>query len=226
VLGKARRVFEVVGVAGDVTNDLVVQKEHPAIYFPLRPANYAQPSLRGMTLMVRSAPGLDVIDAVRREVSAMDSTLTPFNARSMTEQIGQFMSPLRAAAWTYACIGAFGLVLACVGLAGVTAYSVTQRRHEIGIRMTLGARNSDVLGLVMKEGVVLVTTGTVIGLAGAWAGMRLLAGLFSSVASTSTSNPMLLVGAPLLLAGVALVACFIPARRATGIHPAMALRQE
>jgi macrolide transport system ATP-binding/permease protein len=125
--GHGRPIYEVVGVAKDVTEDIVVNKKHPAIYFPLRPADYAQPSLRGVTLMLRAVPGVDAIAAVRREISAMDSSITPFNARSMTEQIAQFMSTLKGASWTYGLIGVFGLVLASVGLAGVTAYSVAQR---------------------------------------------------------------------------------------------------
>lgn len=225
-LGKGRRVFEVVGVAKDVTEDLVVNKKHPAVYFPLHPADYAQPSVRGVTLMVRAVPGVDVIGAVRREIATMDSALTPFNARSMSEHISQFMSPLRAASWTYGVIGVFGLILASVGLAGVTAYAVTQRRREIGIRIALGAQKGDVLGLVMKEGATLVTLGTIVGLAFAWAGIRLMAGIFFSVASVQSSDPMLLVGAPLLLAGVALVACYMPARKSMKIDPAVALRAE
>jgi putative ABC transport system permease protein len=226
VLGKGRRVFEVVGVAKDVTEDVVVSKKHPVIYFPLHAADYSQPSLRGVTLMVRAAPGVDVISAVRREVSAMDSNLTPFNGRSMTEQIAQFMSALKAASWTYGLIGVFGLILASVGLAGVTAYTVAQRGHEIGIRMALGAQKRDVLGLVMREGATLITAGTVTGVAFAWAGIRALSGLFFSVASVRNSDPVLLVGAPLLLAGVALVACYVPARKSTKIDPAVALRAE
>jgi macrolide transport system ATP-binding/permease protein len=226
LLERGRRTFEVVGVAKDVTEDLVVSKKHPVIYFPMHPADYGQPSLRGVTLMVRAVPGVDVISAVRSEVSAMDSNLTPFNARSMTEQIAQFMSALKAASWTYGLIGVFGLVLASVGLAGVTAYTVTQRGHEIGIRMALGAQRSDVLGLVMREGATLVTAGTITGLAFAWAGIRALSGLFFSVASVQSSDPALLVGAPMLLAGVALLACYLPARKAMRIDPAVALRAE
>ena len=225
-IGSGRQMYEVVGVADDVTEDLVVNKKHPAIYFPLRPADYAQPSLRGVTLMLRAAPGVDAVGAVRREISAMDSTITPFNARSMAEQIAQFMSMLKAASWTYGLIGVFGLVLASVGLAGVTAYSVTQRGHEIGIRLALGAQKRDVLGLVMKEGAALVTVGTLIGLVFAWAGMHALWGMFFSVASVGSDEPMILVGAPLLLAGLALLACYVPARRSTRIDPAVALRQE
>ncbi len=226
VIGKERRVYEVVGVARDMTEDLVASKKHPVIYVPLQPADYAAPSLRGMTLMVRAAPGVDIISAVRREISTMDSGITAFNARSMIEQIAHFMSALKAASWTYALVGVFGLILAAVGLAGVTAYSVTQRRHEIGIRMALGARAADVLGLVMKEGATLVTVGTVAGLLFAWAGIRALSGMFFSVASVRGDDPVLLVGAPLLLAGLALMACYVPARKSMRVDPAVALRQE
>jgi predicted permease len=226
VLGKARQVFEVVGVARNVAEDFVASRKHPAIYFPLHAVDYAQPSLNGVTLMVRGMPGVDVISAVQREISATDAHLSPFNARSMTEQIAQFMSSLRGAAWTWNLIGAFGLILASVGLAGVTAYSVAQRGHEIGIRMALGAQKSDVLGLVMKEGAVLVAAGTVIGMAFTWAGVRLMSGLFFSVASVKAFDPALLVGAPLLLGGLALVACYVPARQSMRIDPAVALRQE
>ena len=226
VAGNGRKVFEVVGVAGDVREDLAAKKPHPTIYFPLRPSDYARPSLRGMTLMVRAAPGSDVLGAVRREVSAMDAGVTVFNARSMGQQVEEFMAPLRSAGWTYGVIGIFGLILASVGLAGVTAYSVAQRGHEIGIRMALGARARDVLGLVMKESAVLIALGTGLGLIGAWAGIRAMAGIFATVATTRASNPLLFVGAPLLLAGVALVACYLPARRSVRIDPAVALRQE
>jgi predicted permease len=226
LLGKGRRTYEVVGVAKDLAEDFVAQKKHPVIYFPMREADFARPSLRGVTLMVRAVPGVDAIGVVRREIASIDPSLTPFNARSMPEQIDEFMSPLRAASWTYGLIGAFGLILASVGLAGVTAYAVSQRGREIGIRVALGAQKSDVLSLVMKEGVVLVTVGTVVGLAAAWAGIRVLSGLFFTVASVESSDPLLLAGAPLLLAVLALVACYLPARRSMRIDPAVALRQE
>jgi predicted permease len=220
------QMFEVIGVAGDVTEDLAMKKPKPTVYFPLRDADYARPSLRGITLIVRAEPGADAITAVQREIAAIDSHITPFNARSMSEQVAQFVSPLRIAAWTYYCIGIFGLILACVGLGGVTAYSVTQRKHEIGIRIALGARAADVLGLVMKEGAVIVVLGTIAGLAAGWAALRLMAGLFRTVATVSTSDPVLVLGATLLLAGVALIACYLPARKSATIDPAVALRQE
>jgi predicted permease len=226
VLGNERQTFEVIGVARDVSEDLLASKKHPAIYFPLNLSDYAQPSLRGMTLMLRGAPGVDVISAVRHEVSAMDANLTPFNGRSMVEQIDQFMSALKGASWTYGLIGLFGLVLAVVGVAGVTAYSVAKRGHEIGIRMALGAQKRNVLALVMSESAVLVIMGTVGGLALAWAGIRGLSSFFFSVASVRTADPVLLVGAPVLLGGLALLACYLPARRAMQVDPVIALRQE
>jgi predicted permease len=226
---RGSRVFEVIGVARDVAEGLVVQKPRPVVYFPLRPVDYAQPPAEGLTLMMRAVPGADVIGAVRREVSAMDANLTLFGARSMEQQIGQFMAPLQLASWTYGVVGLFGLILASVGLAGMTAYSVAQRRREIGIRIALGARGRNVLGLVMKEGAFLVAVGTAAGLGGAWAGARLLSAMNASVGkvtATSTSDPVVLFGAPLLLAMVAMTACYLPARQSMRIDPAAALRQE
>lgn len=226
---KARQVFEVVGVVKDMKAAFEMGESPPAIYFPLRASDYAQPSLAGITLMVRAVPGVDAIAAVRREISAMDAHLAPFHAQSMPEQIEELMFLVRMGLWIYGFIGVFGLILASVGLAGVTAYSVARRGREIGIRIALGATSQDVLGLVMREGAALVALGTVIGLAGAWAAAKVLSAMVSVVASAtsaSTSDPLLLVGAPVLLAGLALLACYLPARKSMSIDPASALRQE
>ena len=125
-------------------------------------------------------------------------------------------------------IGVCGLILASVGLAGVTAYSVTQRRREIGIRLALGARTADVPRLVMQEGAVLIAIGSVIGLALASAGIRTLASanMIARTSGNSTNDPVLLVGAPLLLALLALAACYVPARQSTAVDPAVTLCQE
>jgi macrolide transport system ATP-binding/permease protein len=226
---KARQVFEVVGVVKDMKAAFEMGDSPPAIYFPLRPTDYAQPSLAGITLMVRGVPGVDAIAAVRREISAIDAHLTPFHAQSMPEQIEELMFLVRMGLWIYGFIGVFGLILASVGLAGVTAYSVARRGREIGIRVALGATQGNVLGLVMREGVALVAVGTVIGMAGAWTATKVLSAMISVVASAtsaSTSDPLLLVGAPALLAALALVACYLPARKSMSIDPASALRQE
>lgn len=205
-----------------------LEKPRASVFFPLRAVDYASPSLQGVTLMVRARGG-DVLGAVRREVQAMDAKLTPFNGHSMTEQLEHNMSLIRVAVWTYGSVGIFGLILAAVGLAGVTAYSVAQRGREIGIRVALGAGKGDLLGLVMKEGATLIMVGSAIGLACAWGATRVLAAFMSAISrtvTTSTSDPVLLVGAPLLLAGLALAACYLPARKSMRIDPAVALRQE
>ncbi|MCL5746555.1 MAG: ABC transporter permease, partial [Acidobacteria bacterium] len=112
VLGKTK-VYQVVGVARNVRDGLVMAAADvpPMIYLPLRPADYAKPSTQGMTLIVRAKPGADVTGAVLREISAMDTNLTPFNIRGMPEQIEQMMLPVRGALWTYGFIGVFGLIL-------------------------------------------------------------------------------------------------------------------
>jgi predicted permease len=226
----AGKGLEVVGVVKDVRSDIGLEKPGPAIYFPLHAADYAQPSLNGVTLMVRATPGSgDVLGAVRREIAAMDGRITPFNARGMTEQVDNVVGIMHIAVWIYGAIGFFGLILASVGLAGVTAYSVTQRSREIGIRVALGATRADVLALVMKEGMVLVCLGSAIGLVMASGATRVLSAFFSAISRTvgnGFADPVLLIGAPLLLALLALVACYVPARRSTGIDPVAALRQE
>ncbi len=226
VLAQGAHPFQVAGVVANVSEDLVASKKHPAVYFPLLIAGASQPSLRGVTLLVRAAPGLDPIPPIRREISALDANVTPFNATSMTEHISQFMSSLTAATWTYGVMGLFGLVLASVGLAGVTAYSVARRAREIGIRMALGAQTHDVLRLVMKQGAALVALGVASGIAFALAAIRALSALFFTVASVQGYDPLLLLGAPSLLAAIGLIACYIPARRSARIDPAATLRTE
>ena len=195
----------------------------------MRPADYARASLQGLTLAARVAPGVNAFGAIRREIAAIDDKLTPLNARTMQDQIEQMMFPVRGALYTYGFIGLFGLILASVGLAGVTAYSVAQRGREIGIRMALGATRADVLGLVMKEGAVLVIVGSVLGFMGARAGTRVLGAFLAEISRTagnSESDPMLIFGAPLLLAALAMAACYVPARKSMRIDPAITLRQE
>jgi putative ABC transport system permease protein len=223
------RTYEVIGVAGDVANDLIINKKRPAVYFPLRNADISSPSLQGMTLIVRAAPGNNILELLRREVSALDANAVLFDVRSMNEHIADFIAPLRSAAWTYGTIGIFGMVLASVGLAGMTAYSVVQRRREIGIRMALGACKGDVVRAVMQQGILLIGIGTTIGLGCAWAGSRMLSAMNSSVGQVTASNasdPIVLFGAPLLLGSVALLACYLPARKSSRVDPLLALREE
>ena len=223
------QIFQVVGVVDNVAEGIVEEKPKPAMYFPLRKEQYGQPPPSGYTLLLRGLPGIDVISAVRKEVAALDPNISIFNAESMPEQIDRFTAPLRTASWTYALIGIFGLLLASIGLAGMTAYSVTQRGHEIAIRRALGASERSVLRLVMKEGVLLIAIGMSIGLVGEWAGTRILWAMNASVGRvtpTSASDPLVLAGSPLLLAVIALLACYLPARKSMRIDPVAALREE
>ncbi len=162
-------------------------------------------------------------------VASMDPNLTLFNAQTLSEYIELIRSEMRSALRMFGGIGVFGLILSAIGLAGVTGCAVAQRRKEIGIRMALGARNSQVLGLVLREGATLIAVGTVIGFLGAVALAKALSALtpaFGDAFTVGVDDPRLLIGAPLLLAVVALLACYVPARRAAKIDPLQALRQE
>src|SRR5262249_37947049 len=183
----------------------------------------------GATIVLRGPSGSDAIGSVRAELAAIDPNLTVFNTRSMTEQLNQMNTLIQFGSFFYGGIGIFGLILAAIGLAGVTAYAVARRYKEIGIRMALGATRGQVLRLAMREGVALVALGTAMGFAGAVMVSRALASMTTELArafGATTGDPLLVVGAPLLLGGLAIVACYIPARKATTIDPLAALRQE
>jgi len=136
---------------------------------------------------------------------------------------------VRVATAIYGTLGVFALVLACVGLASVTAYSVARRRHEIGIRIALGARRGDILRLVMRESLGIIVVGGAVGLALALAVMRILSSILNAIAESTrmtASDPRLVLGAPALLLSLALLACYVPARRSARLDPAAALRAE
>jgi len=224
-----REALQVVGVTRNAKLTFALGQAAPAIYFPLRPENYARPSYADVTLIARTAPGGDGLEVLRREIAALDSNLMPFYAFRTPDQVDRLMYASRIGVSIHIFEGVFGLILAMIGLAGMTAYSVAQRGREIGIRVALGARKADVLGLVMREGAVLVTVGGVIGLAAAWAAMRLLAGITFALAATTggyVAEPALWVAITLLLAGLALAACYVPARKSLRIDPVVSLRQE
>jgi predicted permease len=228
--GADARVGYVVGVAGSIRDGVNVGNALPGIiYLPLRPTDMALPSARGLTLVVRGRSGGDVPGTLRREIEAVDTRIMPFDARSMEDQMERILSAVRAALLVYGAIGVFGLILASVGIAGVTAYSVAQQRREIGIRMALGARRIDVLAMVMKEGAVLIAVGTIVGFAAARVAIRALASVLEGIArttETSASGPALLFGAPVLLAVLTLLCCYLPARKSTRIDPAVTLRTD
>jgi putative ABC transport system permease protein len=143
--------------------------------------------------------------------------------------VEQAMFLARVATLVYGGMGVLGMLLAAVGLAGVTAYGVARRTREIGIRIALGARRSDVLRLVLRESAAITLAGTLTGTALAILVTRALAGVVEALAETtrtSISDPSLLVGGPALLVALALIACYVPARRSARIDPVAALRAE
>jgi predicted permease len=221
--------WQVVGVVGDMRSAFPLAPPLPGVYQPATPAGFETPSRNGVTLAVRMAPGLDGTLLLRREVTSVDPHLTVVGVKRMTQEVEQALFLARAATVLYGGMGVLGLVLASVGLAGVTAYAVARRTREIGIRMALGARRPQVLWLVLREAVVIVGAGTVTGVALALALIRALSGVVEALGETTrmaVSDPRLLIGGPAILVALALIACYLPARRSTLIDPATALRAE
>jgi macrolide transport system ATP-binding/permease protein len=219
--------YEVVGVVRDLKDGSGVSR--PIVYAPLTQHDFARPPAGGITVIVRADSGEDALISVRSAISSIDPNLYLFDVQTLSENLERTRYTTRSALRTYGGIGVFGLVLSAIGLAGVTAYAVARRRKEIGIRMALGARKGQVLRLVLREGAALITVGTLLGFLGAVAIAKVLSAVTSEFADAfkiGTTDPRLLIGAPLLLAGLALFACYVPARRASRIDPLKALRQE
>ncbi len=222
-----RQMYEVVGVVRALKDGSGIVQ--PIAYVPLTAHDFARPPAGGITILARSDSAADALSGVESVVGSIDPKLTLFNAQTLSEYLELTRSGMRSALRTYGGIGLFGLILSAVGLAGVTAYAVAQRRKEIGIRMALGARKAQVLQLVLREGMSLIAVGSVLGFLGAFALARALSAVttaFADAFEVGTNAPLLLVGAPLLLAGLALLACYVPARRAAMIDPLKSLRAE
>src|SRR5215470_8102836 len=205
-----KQSYEVVGLVHDLGNGIGISQS--IIYLPLTQRNFARPPADGMTIMVRSDAGTDALSGIRREIAFIDPNLNIFNVQTLSDYLDLSRSSTRFAVSTYGGIGVFGLVLSAIGLAGITAYAVAQRRKEIGIRMALGARKGQVLALVLREGATLVSVGTVLGFLGAMALAKILSAMTNIVVESlkvGTDDPRLLVGAPLLLAALAMLACYL-----------------
>jgi len=222
-----KQSYEVVGLVHDLKNGIGINQS--IVYLPLTPRDFGRPPAGGITILVRSDAGTDALGGIRNEIASMDPNLNIFHMQTLGEYLERSRSTTRFAVQTYSGIGIFGLVLAAIGLAGVTAYAVAQRRKEIAIRTAIGATSWQVLRLVLREGAALITAGTVLGFLGAMALAKILSALTSIFVEALRVGPddlRLLVGAPMLLAAVTLLACYLPARRSTGIDPLKALREE
>jgi predicted permease len=211
--------LSIVGIAGDVRDTALESDPRPCVYIP-----YPQFPSSDMTLVVRAAfdPKL-LISSIRDEVWVVDKEQPVTEVKTMDQYLDDSVSPRRFNAMLLAIFASLALVLASVGIYGVMAYSVTQRTHEIGIRVALGAQSSQVIKLVIGRGMSLVLVGVMIGLAGALALTRVMTSLLYGVSAT---DPTTFAVVAALLVAVALIACYIPARRATKIDPMVSLRCE
>jgi putative ABC transport system permease protein len=214
--GQAREIVGVVGAVRDTTLD---QQPQPTIYFP-----YLQTGDQTMSLVVStdSQPAA-ILPAIKNAIWSVDKDQPIFSVKTMREIISGVVSAPRLAFILLGIFAFLALALAAVGIYGVTSYSVSQRTHEIGIRMALGAREFDVLGLVVGHGLTLAVSGVAVGLAGALVLTRFLASMLYGIRPT---DPLTYLGVSLLLTAVALVASYIPARRAAKVDPMEALRYE
>jgi putative ABC transport system permease protein len=210
---------EIVGVARDIKYRTLGETPRPTVYVPL-----LQNHETGMALHVRTiGDPVSVAGAVRREVQALDQNLPVTNLQPMTAVLGSSLFAARMGAVLLAIFGLLALLLAAVGLYGVMSYTVARRTREIGIRMALGAQTGNVLRLVLKEGMALVGGGVAVGLIVAAAVTRLLASFLYGVSPLDAAT---FAAIPLVLALAALLATYLPARRAAKVDPMIALRYE
>jgi len=217
--GATRIEGEIVGIVGDVRDDELGVGPRPEFY-----ASLAQAPISAFHAVVRTAGRPSrLADAVRAEVRRMDPALVVHGLSSVEDIVSRSVARPRFTVRLLLVFAAMALLLSAIGIYGVIAYAVSQRTREIGIRMALGAGRRDVEGLVVRDGMRLTAAGLVLGLGGALAASRLLAGLLFEV---PPADPGTYATVSVLVLGVALLACWIPARRASRVEPVAALRGE
>ena len=187
--------------------------------------SYLQNPERRLNLVMRTdaRDATQVAPAVRAQIKEFDQNQIIWRVQTLEDLLGTSVAPRRFNMMLLGIFAGVALVLAMVGLYGVMSYSVSWRTHEIGIRMALGANRADVLRLVVRQGMTMTVVGLVIGLLGAFFLSRVLVGLLYGV---SAKDPLTFAGVSIVLLGVALLACLLPARRATRVDPIIALRTE
>lgn len=196
----------------------------PELYVPLLQDPLGTTYQRAMTIVARSKSDPRAIAGpLRAAVTSVDKSLPVYELKPMTEHLRDSLARRRFNLILLTVFSGVALALAAVGIYGVISYGVTQRTHEMGIRMALGANSRDVLKLVVRQAMILALAGVGIGLLASLALTRLMKGLLFSV---SVTDPMTLVVISLLMTLIALLACLIPARRATKVDPLVALRYE
>ena len=211
--------WEIVGVVKDSKYRSLGEDPTPYIFLP-----YLQNPQPAMALHVQTSGNpRELAAAVRREAQTLDPNLPAFNVMSLADNIDISLFPARFGAVLLGVFGFLALLIASIGIYGVMSYGVSERTHEMGIRMALGARGSDVLRLVISQGMWLALIGVAIGAGLALAMTRVVKSYLYDV---SVTDPLTFIGIALLLIGVALLACYVPARRATKVDPLKALRYE
>ncbi len=216
--------YEIVGVVGNVKHRGLDIQDHAEIYIPAFQPLFADGNVPALYLAVRTkGDPLLLAPAMRSEVAALDRDQPIYSLMTMDQRISDSVAPRRFNMFILGLFAALALVLAAIGIYGIMAFSVVQRTREIGVRMALGASTRDVLALIMRNGFKLALIGIIVGLVAAFAATRVLSSLLYEV---SARDPLIFVLDAILLAMAALLACYIPARRATKVDPLVALRYE
>jgi putative ABC transport system permease protein len=212
--------FEIVGVAGDVKHGILTEETRPEVYM-----HAPQVSLRAwMDVAVRTVGDPESLTAsVRGAIRAVDPDQPVYDVRTMEQRLAGSIANSRFNAMLLGLFAAVAMILAAGGVYGVMSYTVTQRTGEIGVRMALGAQRGDVLTLVIRQGMTVALIGVGAGVAAATALARLMTGMLYEVGA---GDPLTFTIVTVLLIAVALLACYIPARRATKVDPLVALRTE
>lgn len=213
--------FTIVGIARDSKYHRVTENPQPYFYIPVR--QIFRPEY-GLTFHVRTSGSInEAIVSLRREAAAIDPAITIFDAEPMTEYISASLFGAKITADLLSLLSGIGVLLAAMGLYGVMAYSVAQRTREFGVRLAIGARQIDILMLILRESAGLALFGTIVGLILAALSTRVVA---SQIYSVSPLDPLTFTGVGLALLVVAFLASYVPAHRAAKIDPMVALRYE
>jgi len=218
--GPDKTAREIVGVVADIKRNGLDVAVEPEIYL-----SHLQEPERRLNVMIRTeaSDASQLTQAARAEVKNFDPNQVIWRTQTLEDLLGTSVAPRRFNMMLLGIFASVALVLAAVGLYGVMSYSVSWRTHEIGIRMALGAKRADVLRLVIRQGMTMTLIGLAVGLIGAFALSRVIAGLLYGV---SPKDPLTFAGVSIVLLAVALLACLLPARRATRVNPIVALRSE
>ncbi|HEX8144774.1 MAG TPA: ABC transporter permease [Pyrinomonadaceae bacterium] len=221
LIDDAKPPHEIIGIVGDVHHEGLETEAGPEYYL-----SYFQAPERLVNLVVRAAPPTDpasLQSAVRNAIKGVNSDQLIWQTKTMQQMLSESVARQRFNMMLLALFAALALFLATIGIYGVMSYSVTQRTHEIGIRIALGAQARDVLRMVVRQGMTLTLVGVCLGLLAAFAVTRVMTSLLYGVTAT---DALTFAAVSVLLAGIALLACLIPARRATRVDPMVALRYE